>query len=94
MHYAYILRSELLNRYYIGESENVFRRLKEHNDGYFRDSFTSTVNDWIVYLSIECSDRIQARKVEKHIKNMKSQKYIQNLKEYPELISKLKNKYN
>jgi len=93
LHYVYILRSDLLNRYYIGESENVVKRLKEHNDGYFKSSYTSTVNDWIVYLSIECSDRIQARKVEKYIKSMKSRKYIQNLKEYPELISKLKNKY-
>ena len=93
LHYVYILYSDLLNRYYIGESENVVKRLKEHNDGYFKSSYTSTVNDWIVYLSIECSDRIQARKVEKHIKSMKSRKYIQNLKEYPELISKLKNKY-
>lgn len=94
MHYVYILSSELLNRYYIGETENVVRRLKEHNDGYFKDSYTSSVNDWTVYLSIECLDRKHARKVEKHLKNMKSRKYIQNLKEYPELISKLKNRYN
>ena len=82
-----------MNRYYIGESEDVVRRLKEHNDGFFKDSFTSSVNDWKVFLTIDCSDRIQARKVEKHIKNMKSRKYIQNLKEYPELISKLKKRY-
>ncbi|MGB5356457.1 MAG: GIY-YIG nuclease family protein [Eudoraea sp.] len=93
MHYVYILFSDLLNRYYVGESENVQRRLKEHNDGFFKNSYTSSVTDWNIYLTIDCLDRIQARKVERHIKNMKSRTYIQNLKQYPELICKLKNKY-
>ena len=32
--------------------------------------------------------------VEEHIKSMKSKKYIQNLKKYPEMVEKLKDKYS
>jgi len=31
--YLYILKSELNNRYYVGITNNIDRRLKEHNDG-------------------------------------------------------------
>ena len=35
----------------------------------------------------------QSMKMEKHVKKMKSRKYIQNLKAYPEIFKKLKLKF-
>jgi putative endonuclease len=90
---VYIIFSEKLNKYYVGESENVDVRIRQHNNGYFESSFTSTSYDWSLFLTIDCKSRIQARKIESHIKKMKSRKYIENLKVYSEMVSKLKEKY-
>lgn len=90
---VYILHSGTLNKFYVGETENLEDRIKEHNDGYYKNSFTSSVSDWILYHSIDCVSRVQARKIETHIKKMKSSTYIRNIKEYPEIAEQLKLKY-
>jgi len=93
MNYVYILYSESLDSYYIGETVDLKQRLQEHNSGFYDSAFTKQSKDWILYYTIECNNRVQARKIETHIKKMKSKVYIQNVKKYPEIISKLKNKY-
>ncbi len=93
MHYVYVIYSASLSRYYIGETKDVCERIKQHNSGFFDKAYTSIVNDWILFLKLEFDNRGQARKVENHIKKMKSRKYIQDLKRYPEIVSKLKEKY-
>ncbi len=40
MHYFYIIYSEKIDHYYIGETMDVDRRLIEHNSGVFRGCFT------------------------------------------------------
>ncbi|MFP2997033.1 GIY-YIG nuclease family protein [Spongiivirga sp. MCCC 1A20706] len=90
---VYIIYSDGLNRYYVGETIDLDKRLNEHNEGYYNNSYTSLSNDWKLILSITCHDRIQARKIEGHIKRMKSRKYIEDLVKYPEIIEKLREKY-
>jgi len=82
-----------LNQDYIGESVDIEERVKEHNSGFYKNAFTSKADDWRLFLKIECKDRTQARKIETHIKSMKSRKYINNLKDYPEIIDKLLQRY-
>lgn len=67
-------------------------RLKQHNSGFYDNSYTKRTNDWKEYLLIECDNKSQSLKIEKHLKKMKSVTYIKNLKEYPEIILKLKEK--
>jgi len=87
---VYILYSKRLDKFYIGETMDLLKRVEEHNTGFYDNSFSSKTNDWEVFLQIECSDRSQARKIENHIKKMKSVKYIQDLKKHPEIILRLK----
>jgi putative endonuclease len=47
-----------------------------------------------LFFRIEELSYDQARKIEKHIKNMKSRSYYYNLKKYPAIVEKLKNKYS
>ena len=94
MSYVYILYSESLNRYYVGEASNINKRVEQHNSGFYSTAFTKQVSDWVLFHVIDCKDRVQARKIETHIKKMKSKTYIQNLKKYPEILEKLKSKYN
>ncbi|MFD0834597.1 GIY-YIG nuclease family protein [Mariniflexile aquimaris] len=93
MNYVYILFSETLNQYYVGESVDIENRIKQHNSGFYDSAYTKITSDWILYHLITCIHREQARKIEAHIKKMKSKTYIQNLKKYPEITEKLKNKY-
>jgi putative endonuclease len=91
---VYILFSNHLNRFYIGETSDVENRLKQHNSGFYDNSYTKKATDWEKYLLIECNSKRQSLKIETHIKKMKSVTYIKNLKKYPEIILKLKEKYN
>ncbi len=90
---CYILYSKKLDSYYIGETENVSQRLVWHNSGKFKGSSTSRTNDWQIFLEITCVSREQARRIEKHIKRMKSRRYIENLKIYPNILIGLKERY-
>jgi putative endonuclease len=91
---VYILLSRSLNKYYTGATQRKFDlRLQEHLSKYFEDAFTKIVDDWTVFLVIECDTMTQALLIEKHIKKMKSKKYIENLKNFPEMIEKLRFKY-
>ena len=90
---VYILYSNNLNRYYIGSCHDFEKRLQEHISKKYKDSFTTRTDDWKVFFLINDLDYGQARKIEKHIKRMKSKLYIENLAKYPEISNKLKIKY-
>jgi putative endonuclease len=94
MNFVYILYSISLDKYYIGEALDFQERIKQHNSGFYDSAYTKQASDWSLFYSIECLNRLQARKIETHIKKMKSKAYIQNLKKHPEITEKLKNKYN
>jgi putative endonuclease len=91
---VYIIFSESLNKFYIGyTTENVETRIEKHNTKHYENKFTAKGIPWILFLAIACQSVTQALKVEKHIKDMKSKVYIDNLKKYPEMIHKLIEKY-
>lgn len=91
---VYIIFSEKLNKYYIGQTSlKVEERVKEHNSSFNGNSFTTRGIPWALFHVIECKSREQAIKIEAHIKRMKSTKFIYNLKKYPELCQKLLDRY-
>jgi putative endonuclease len=92
---SYILYSGQLDKFYVGiTQDSIENRLLKHNTGSYGNHFTSQANDWTIYLVIPCDSLSQSMKIEKHIKKMKSKKYIQNLRLYPEITEKLKEKYS
>ncbi len=90
---VYILYSNRKNIFYIGSCLDLETRLKEHLNKQFNKSYTARADDWLIFLKIDNLAYEQARKIEQHIKKMKSKKYILNLKKYPEIIEKLIIKY-
>ncbi len=94
--FVYILYSRTLERHYVGSTELLPQdRLFLHNTKYYgQDKFTAAANDWSIILEIPCPSISIARKIEKHIKNMKSKVYIHNLQRYPEMITKLIIRYS
>ncbi|MDA0195631.1 MAG: GIY-YIG nuclease family protein [Bacteroidetes bacterium] len=91
--YCYIIYSDQLDKYYIGESEDVEKRIVEHNGAHYKGAFTSQVNDWKLFWSYQLTSRADARKLETFIKNMKSRSFIQKLASKPELIIDILNKF-
>jgi putative endonuclease len=74
-YYVYILYSEKLDRYYIGHTEDLVKRLADHHSGL--SSYTSKAIDWHLVYSEEYADRALARNREASIKKKKSRKYIE-----------------
>ena len=66
MFYAYILYSATLGRFYVGQTEDLANRLKEHGQG--RGIYTQQTSDWIVVYSEMCISRADAVLLEKKIK--------------------------
>jgi putative endonuclease len=90
---VYILFSQKINRHYIGFTMNLDERLAFHvNDSQTR-KFTYNADDWQLIFKMLCTSKKQAMLIEKHIKAMKSKKYIENLIKYPEMSVKLLQKY-
>jgi putative endonuclease len=75
--FTYILYSSSLNKYYIGSTEDLARRLDEHNRG--KGTFTSKGTPWILVYTEEYSSKADAFKRELSIKKRKSRVYIETL---------------
>ena len=75
MYNVYIIFSKKLNRYYVGHTTDLFKRLNEHNSGI--SNFTSKANDWVLKFTEEFETRETARLKELEIKKKKSRKYIE-----------------
>jgi len=79
MYYVYILYSKEIDRYYIGHSNDVQRRLQEHNHPRLRRKYSSQTSDWILVFQVSAGEtRSDALKLERFIKRQKSRKYIEN----------------
>ena len=91
--YVYIIYSNTLKRYYIGQTVNVQERIKQHNNGYYDEASTKIANDWELFWKLECMSKKQAIQIESHIKRMRNKTYYNNLKRYPEISAKLMLRY-
>ena len=90
---VYIIYSERIDKYYIGQTTDLCQRLSWHNSHEFKGSFTIQASDWRLFFKLECSSSEQALKIEQHIKRNRNRKYYLNLSRYPDVSEKLLEKY-
>ena len=64
---VYILFSEEHDKYYVGQTDDLERRLLQHNE-LSENSFTSRYRPWVLALAIAVPDRTVAIKMERFIK--------------------------
>ncbi len=67
--FLYIIFSKHLDKYYVGYTVNLEKRIREHIDGI--SSFTAKAMDWELKYSEQLPDRISAISREKEIKKRK-----------------------
>lgn len=72
---VYILQSERNNRYYVGSTKNLDRRLKEHKNG--KSKFTKLVLPIKLVFRQKFNDIRIARKVEYWLKRQKDKKLLE-----------------
>jgi putative endonuclease len=76
MNYAvYILFSGKIDKFYVGHTADLSKRLKEHNNA--QSQFTSTGIPWQLIHSFECADKVEAVRLELTIKKRGIKRYLQ-----------------
>jgi putative endonuclease len=76
-YYFYVLQSETTGSFYTGHTENLQKRVFEHNNR--RTISTKNRGPWVLFYSEEYLTRAEAAKREREVKRMKSRGYIQAL---------------
>jgi putative endonuclease len=76
-HYTYILYSTCRDRYYIGSTSGIEKRLERHNGG--ATPSTKPGRPWKIVYTEEFPTKNDALKRENEIKRMKSREYIEQL---------------
>ena len=71
---VYYLHSKTLHKYYIGKTNNLDRRIKEHNNG--EEKYTSKGTPWIIVGFMCCADSKEAYGIEKKLKKAKNPTYV------------------
>ncbi|NNT70684.1 GIY-YIG nuclease family protein [Flavobacterium sp. IMCC34852] len=87
MHFLYIIYSSSVNKFYVGETDEMDKRLLKHNKHLYEGSFTKIAEDWKVILLFECISKDQAVRLEKFIKRMKSKVFIEKAIANPEILA-------
>jgi putative endonuclease len=77
-YFIYILYSEKCDRYYVGQTEYLERRVAEHNNSK-GGAYSSSCLPWKLVYHESVLSRSDALKREKEIKGKKSRKYIEYL---------------
>ena len=71
---VYILYSQKSSRYYVGQTTDIVKRLKRHNQGGVPS--TKYGLPWKLVLQLEVSDRSEALILERKIKKRGAKRYI------------------
>ena len=82
--WVYILQSRSTGRFYCGQSSDVERRLRQHNDPEYGLSKTTKrfAGPWVLVWTKECPTRGEAMRLEKKIKKRGIGRFLQN----PQLV--------
>ena len=73
-YFTYILESQLDGRFYIGQTQNLEKRVKHHNKGYSK--YTKKFRPWRLIWYIAFDSRKEAYQTEQRIKKLKSRKRL------------------
>ena len=72
---VYILKSILTDKFYIGYTNNVARRISEHNSE-DNKGWTKSFRPWKIFFTQKCENMIEAVRLEKYLKSLKNKDRI------------------
>jgi len=68
-YYVYIIRSKSTGKFYTGLTNDIIRRVAEHNGHYSSTKTTKKIADFELLFVQVCQNRDLARKLEKYLKS-------------------------
>jgi putative endonuclease len=71
---VYILYSEITQKYYIGQTQDLDNRIVEHNSGETK-SLKSGI-PWKIVFTAEVENRVDSVRLEKKIKNIGAKRFL------------------
>ena len=74
MYFTYILLSKIVKKTYVGHTDNLIRRLEEHNSG--KSIFSRRYKPWIILYSESYKKEADAIKREKYFKSAAGRRWI------------------
>ena len=74
MYYVYVLRSLINRRLYTGSTQDIERRLKEHNSG--KTKYTSSTKPFELVYKETYNTRLEAVRREKFLKSGKGREFL------------------
>jgi len=78
-YFVYIIYNSECDKYYIGQTNNIIRRLEEHNDK-TKNKYTSKyLGEWKMVYEEEFCNRKEAMLREKFLKKQKNKKFYNRL---------------
>jgi putative endonuclease len=77
MYEVYAIKSEMDGRIYVGFTDNLIRRLREHNSG--KTVSTKGYIPWTLIYREVAESRLEARKREKHLKSGIGKEFLKSL---------------
>ena len=77
MYYVYAIKSLSHNYIYVGLTNNIVRRLEEHNGG--KNKSTKAYKPFILIYSEQTENRKEARKKEKYYKSGVGKEFLKSL---------------
>ena len=89
MYYVYIIYSEKLNRFYTGTTNDLDKRIEQHNSKFYPNSFTCKGIPWILKVDFLFDNNATAYFAERFIKRMKSKTFIQKIIKDPDLFKEI-----
>lgn len=76
MYYVYIIKSERNGKFYTDYTNNLRKRLWQHNNG--KSTYTKSGGPWIIIYYEASLNEEDARSREKYLKSGMGKRYIQN----------------
>ncbi|MCB9230334.1 MAG: GIY-YIG nuclease family protein [Bacteroidia bacterium] len=76
MFFLYIIFSPSRDKFYIGITDDLSRRLEEHNSG-IRNQFTKSGIPWVLQIAFELPDRRTATQLELKFKKSKNRGIVE-----------------
>jgi putative endonuclease len=73
-YFTYILYSKALDRFYIGQTDNLERRFNQHISG--KGTYSSRADDWIIRFQREFNSRAEAVQLETRIKKRGAKRFL------------------
>ena len=81
-YHTYILYSKRMDRFYVGSTAHLQKRLLQHNNR--ESSYTAAGVPWILLWNTEKVSRMEAEELERKLKNLSRLRKIQFMKKYSE----------